>query len=70
MNADLHLHSTFSDGLLAPAAVVDLAADASVELFALTDHDTVAGLPEARAQCERRGMRIVAGVEVSAAWNA
>lgn len=70
MNADLHLHSTFSDGLLAPAAVVDLAADAGVELLALTDHDTFAGLPEARAQCERRGLRFVAGVEVSAAWNA
>ena len=70
MKADLHLHSTFSDGLLAPAAVVDLAADAGVELFALTDHDTVAGLTEARAQCQRRGVRFVAGVELSAAWNA
>ena len=70
MNADLHLHSTRSDGMLAPSAVVDLAADAGVELLALTDHDTVAGIGEAEEQCQRRGVRCVAGVEVSAAWNA
>jgi len=70
MNIDLHLHSTSSDGVLAPAAVVDLAADAGVELLALTDHDTVAGVVEAREQCLQRGMRFVAGVEISAAWNA
>ncbi|HSD75164.1 MAG TPA: PHP domain-containing protein [Steroidobacteraceae bacterium] len=69
MNVDLHLHSTCSDGLLGPAAVVDLAADAGVEMLALTDHDTVAGALEARAQCERRGLRSITGVEVSAAWN-
>ena len=69
MNIDLHLHSTHSDGMLAPAAVVDLAADAGVQALALTDHDTVAGVSEASAQCERRGLRCIAGVEVSAAWN-
>jgi predicted metal-dependent phosphoesterase TrpH len=69
MKVDFHLHSTHSDGMLAPAAVVDLAADAGVEVLALTDHDTVAGTLAARAQCERRGVRSVAGVEVSAAWN-
>lgn len=69
MNVDLHLHSTRSDGMLEPAAVVDLAADAGVEMLALTDHDTVVGWVEAREQCERRGLRGIAGVEVSAAWN-
>ena len=69
MNVDLHLHSTRSDGLLEPAAVVDLAADAGVEMLALTDHDTIAGVAEARGQCERRGLRCITGVEVSAAWN-
>jgi predicted metal-dependent phosphoesterase TrpH len=69
VNVDFHLHSTRSDGLLEPAAVVDLVADAGVEVLALTDHDTVAGVAEARSQCERRGLRCIAGVEVSASWN-
>jgi predicted metal-dependent phosphoesterase TrpH len=69
VNVDLHLHSTHSDGMLAPAAVVDLAADAGVEMLALTDHDTVAGIVETREQCERRGLKCVAGVEISTAWN-
>jgi predicted metal-dependent phosphoesterase TrpH len=69
MNVDFHLHSTRSDGMLEPAAVVDVAADAGVEMLALTDHDTVAGVGEARAQCERRGLHCIAGVEISAEWN-
>jgi predicted metal-dependent phosphoesterase TrpH len=69
VNVDFHLHSTRSDGLLEPAAVIDLAADAGVEMLALTDHDTVAGVAEARAQSERRGTRHIAGVEISAEWN-
>ena len=44
---DLQSHSTHSDGALAPAEVVKRAADAGVKLFALTDHDTVAGVAEA-----------------------
>ncbi len=67
---DLHLHSHHSDGVLAPAQVVDLAAKASVRLLALTDHDTVAGLEETRAQCNARGITTVPGVELSAAWHA
>jgi predicted metal-dependent phosphoesterase TrpH len=70
MIVDLHLHSSCSDGVLKPAAVVDLAADAGVGLLALTDHDTVAGIVEAQEQCQRRGVRSVAGVEISATWNA
>ena len=63
--ADLHLHSTESDGLLAPAAVVDLAADFGIEVMSLTDHDTVAGLDEARARAAERGLELVPGVEIS-----
>jgi hypothetical protein len=70
VSIDLHLHSTCSDGLLAPAAVVKLAADAGVGMVALTDHDTVAGIAEAREECLRSGVTFVAGVEISAAWNA
>ena len=45
---DLQSHSTYSDGTLPPAEVVQRAANAGVTLFALTDHDTVGGVPEAR----------------------
>jgi len=45
---DLHSHSTYSDGLLAPAAVAQRAAARGVEVWALTDHDETGGLAEAR----------------------
>jgi predicted metal-dependent phosphoesterase TrpH len=65
--ADLHTHSTYSDGLLAPAALVAEAAARGVGVLALTDHDTVAGIPEVRIAGEERGVEIVPGVELSAA---
>ena len=49
MRADLHVHSSASDGTDPPAEVMRRAALASLDVVALTDHDTVAGLPEARA---------------------
>ena len=48
-NVDLHLHSNYSDGVLSPAELVDRVADAGVELMALTDHDTTAGLASRRS---------------------
>lgn len=63
---DLQTHSTASDGVLAPAAVVEAAARLSLSALALTDHDSIAGVPEAEAAGERLGVRIVAGVELSA----
>jgi predicted metal-dependent phosphoesterase TrpH len=66
---DLHTHSTASDGLLAPAELVRRAAAAGVRVLALTDHDTVAGLAEARAAAQHEGIRLVNGVEVSVAWG-
>jgi 3',5'-nucleoside bisphosphate phosphatase len=63
---DLHMHSTASDGALPPTAVVEAARAAGLEAIALTDHDTVAGVTEARAAGERLGVRVVAGVELSA----
>jgi 3',5'-nucleoside bisphosphate phosphatase len=68
-SVDLHLHSSHSDGVLAPAELVDRVADAGVELMALTDHDTTSGLDEARAQCARRGIRMIDGVELSSTWH-
>ncbi len=63
---DLQSHSTHSDGALAPAEVVQRAADAGAELLALSDHDTVSGVSEAIAAGERYGVRIVPAVEISA----
>ncbi|MCX9156944.1 PHP domain-containing protein [Niveibacterium sp. 24ML] len=69
LNADLHCHSTYSDGLLEPAEVVARAARNGVELLALTDHDEIGGLPEARATASEFGVRFVNGVEVSVSWG-
>jgi predicted metal-dependent phosphoesterase TrpH len=66
---DFHTHSHFSDGVLAPAALVARAATRNVGTLALTDHDTIAGLPEARAACASAGIRFVPGVELSAQWR-
>lgn len=63
---DLHLHSTASDGLNPPEAVVQLAHGAGLGALALTDHDTVDGVPAAHAEAERLGIRLVPGVELSA----
>ena len=69
MKADLHCHSYYSDGTLSPKDVVDLAHANGVELLALTDHDSVQGLNEARKQSELHGIRLLDGVEVSVNWN-
>jgi 3',5'-nucleoside bisphosphate phosphatase len=63
---DLQSHSTHSDGALPADEVVRRAADAGVELLALSDHDTVSGVPEALATGERLGVRVVPAVEISA----
>ena len=63
---DLQSHSTYSDGALPPRAVVAAAADAGVELLALTDHDTVDGVDEALQAGAALGLRLVPAVELSA----
>jgi predicted metal-dependent phosphoesterase TrpH len=68
-NYDLHCHSTASDGLLAPAELVQRAAGNGVDMLALTDHDEVSGLAEARARAAELGLRFVDGVEVSISWG-
>lgn len=69
LNADLHCHSTVSDGLLAPAELARRAHGNGVELWALTDHDEIGGLAEAGATAAEVGMRFVTGVEVSVSWG-
>ena len=63
---DLHMHSTASDGSRSPAEVVRAAKRASLAAIALTDHDSVAGLPEARQVGDELGVRVINGVELSA----
>jgi predicted metal-dependent phosphoesterase TrpH len=65
-HVDLHMHSTESDGAFSPAEVVAAARDAALAAIALTDHDTVGGLDAARVAGARLGVRVVAGVELSA----
>lgn len=69
MKVDLHCHSYYSDGTLSPTEVVDLAFENEVELFALTDHDSVQGLDEARQRCQEHGIKMVNGVEISVSWS-
>jgi len=62
---DLHTHTTFSDGSLTPAQLVEAAAAIGLSAVAVTDHDTVDGLPEALAAGERLGIEVVPGVEIN-----
>jgi predicted metal-dependent phosphoesterase TrpH len=63
---DLQSHSTHSDGALSATEVVQRAAEAGVELLALSDHDTVSGVSEAIAAGQGLGVRVVSAVEISA----
>ena len=63
---DLHCHSTASDGTLAPTEVVRLAKQSNLTALALTDHDTVAGCPEAAGEARRLGVDFLCGIEISA----
>jgi predicted metal-dependent phosphoesterase TrpH len=62
---DLQVHSTASDGSVAPAAIANAAAAAKLSAFALTDHDSVSGLAAATSAAAAFGIRVVAGVELS-----
>lgn len=62
---DLHAHSTASDGAKRPSAAVEAAHAAGLAAFALTDHDTLAGIPEAQEAADACGLRLIAGVELS-----
>lgn len=67
MLVDLHLHSSASDGVLPPAAVIERAAKLGLAAIALTDHDTVDGVCEAQEAGRRLGVRVVSGCEFSTA---
>jgi 3',5'-nucleoside bisphosphate phosphatase len=63
---DLHTHSLASDGEFTAAEVAERARAAGLGVWALSDHDTVAGLPAARTAADRAGIRLVPGIELSA----
>lgn len=69
MRVDLHSHSSVSDGLDSPAELVRKMKTAGIATFALTDHDTLQGLPEARAEAEQLGIELIPGAEVSAEFQ-
>jgi len=62
---DLHTHSTASDGTFSPTELLRAAAEAGLAAIALTDHDTLDGLPEARTEADRLGIELVPGCELS-----
>lgn len=66
---DLHCHSICSDGELTPAVLVERAHTRGVRVLALTDHDSIAGLPEAQEAAERCGITLLSGVELSVVWR-
>lgn len=66
---DLHAHSNFSDGVLPPRDVVARAKLRGVDVLALTDHDSVAGLDAACDAAREHGVTLIPGVEISVTWE-
>ena len=66
---DLHCHSNISDGTLTPTELMERAAERGVKAIALTDHDDVDGLDEARAAATNHNMVFINGVEISVSWR-
>ncbi|MFO7160069.1 MAG: PHP domain-containing protein [[Clostridium] cellulosi] len=66
MSGDLHCHSCLSDGSMEPSNIVDLASRLNINCIALTDHDTMDGIPEAVRLSKSAGVKVIPGMEVSA----
>lgn len=66
MTADLHTHTTASDGQYTPAELVRLAKQRGIQVLAVTDHDTISGVHEARRAGDAPGLQVIRGVELSA----
>ena len=62
---DLHSHSTCSDGSFSPSELLNKAFEVGIDVFALTDHDTLAGINEAKAVADEHGIHLINGVEIS-----
>lgn len=66
---DLHMHSTFSDGVHTPAALIAMAKSKGLWGLALTDHDSIDGFPELEAAARTAGLEVMTGVELSCEYN-
>lgn len=66
---DLHVHSLASDGTMTPTEIVEYALEKGLSAFALTDHDTVAGIEEAMKAAKGKNIRVIPGVEISCEHN-
>lgn len=68
-NIDLHVHTTVSDGTFTPAQVVQLAKDTGLSAIAITDHDIIAGYPEAAEAGKALGVEVIPGIEISTKYG-
>ena len=64
MKANLHLHSLYSDGRMWPEEIAARARRFGLQMIALTDHDSMCGVPDFMAMCKRLGLKGIAGVEI------
>lgn len=62
---DLHVHTTASDGQYSPSQIIQKAAEKNIKVIAITDHDTTAGLTEARTSGQQLGVTVVGGIEIN-----
>ena len=62
---DLHTHTTASDGQYTPAELVKKASEHNIKVLAITDHDTINGLEEAKAAGDEFGVKIIPGIEIN-----
>lgn len=71
MKIDLHSHTTFSDGRLTPAELIQRAQTMQVDVLAITDHDTIYGLADAHAEASKHypALTLIDGVEISTRWH-
>jgi predicted metal-dependent phosphoesterase TrpH len=67
--ADLHTHTTASDGTLTPTQLVEWAKELGLKALAITDHDTVGGVEEAMNAAKNTGVQVVPGIEISCGWD-
>ena len=66
MRADLHIHTTASDGIFPPGAILAMAKEIPLQVIAITDHDSMSGIPEALQASASCQIRVIPGVEISA----
>jgi predicted metal-dependent phosphoesterase TrpH len=69
MRLDLHIHTNASDGAWSPSQVVKGAADGGLHVIAISDHDTTAGVEEARAAAAEHRVEVIPALEVSSTWE-